>query len=234
MSRTILGIIPARSGSKGVPDKNIRELDNRPLIDYTISAALDSDRLTDFIVSTDSEKYARISEASGASVPFIRPDELATDEAASIDVVQHAVREYERQNEILVDVTVLLQPTTPLRTGTDIDEALSAFLNSDNSSLISCYEALDAHPNHMFEAVSETELAPIRAPDETPHRRQLFDPVYILNGAIYITNRSLLFDDENFYDDSPLKYEMPRERSVNIDEPFDLELVEFLLSRETV
>jgi CMP-N,N'-diacetyllegionaminic acid synthase len=232
MDQNILGIIPARSRSKGVPDKNIRELAGKPLIHHTIEAAENSRHLKEYLVSTDSEKYAEIAESAGAPVPFIRPDELATDDAASIDVATHAVEQYERDSGNTVDIIVLLQPTTPLRTATDIDEALATFLDSDRPSLVSCYETVDAHPNHMFESTNGDELKPLRDPDETPHRRQLFDPVYLLNGALYICTRELVFDEERFYDDRPTRYLMPRDRSVNIDEPFDFELAELLMQRE--
>jgi len=232
MEKSILGVIPARSGSKGVPDKNIRDLSGKPLIHHTIEAVENSRRLKEYLVSTDSEEYAEIAESAGGPVPFIRPSELATDDAASIDVVTHAVKQYERDSVNTVDVIVLLQPTAPLRTATDIDEALATFQNSNRPSLVSCYETVGAHPNHMFESTNGNELEPLREPETTPHRRQLFDPVYLLNGALYICTRELIFDKERFYDDQPALYLMPRGRSVNIDEPFDFELAELMMQRE--
>jgi CMP-N,N'-diacetyllegionaminic acid synthase len=229
MSKEILGIIPARSGSKGVERKNVRDVAGKPLIQYTIEEAIESERLSDFLVSTDSEEFAEIARDAGAPVPFLRPAELATDEASSLGVIQHAVREYERQNETRVDIAVLLQPTTPMRDATDIDRALELFLDSDDESLLTYYEAKDAHPNQLYRRVTGHRLRAIRDQHENPRRRQEYEPVYVVNGAVYLSTRELLFDEEKIYTNTPLGLEMPRERSVNIDEPFDLEIAELLI-----
>lgn len=226
---TLLGIIPARSGSKGVTDKNIREICGKPLINYTIEAAVESKRLSRFLVSTDSEEYANIAEAAGAPTPFLRPPELAQDDSPTIDTVKHAVTEFEARNDQRVDATVLLQPTTPLRTATDIDNAIQVFLESDADSVITCYETVDSHPNYMYKRDTDDRVVGLRDQSEVPDRRQEFDPVYLRNGAVYVSTRELLFDHDRVYDNNPAAYIMPEERSVNIDEPFDFKLAKLLI-----
>lgn len=226
-----LGIIPARSGSKGVVDKNIRELDGKPLIGHTIDDSNNSELLDDCIVSTDSEAYAKIAREEGGSVPFLRPEELARDTSPTIDVVKHTIKKYEDIHGITIDAIVLLQPTAPLRNPSDIDNAIKLFSESEAESLISCYETLHSHPNHLYEKFNESRLVPLRDQDKVPHRRQEFEPVYLLNGAIYISTRELVFESNRLKEDNPLAYTMPRDRSVNIDEEFDLQLAEFLIEK---
>lgn len=229
MNEFYLGIIPARSGSKGLKDKNIRELQGTPLIQYTIEDARESSKLSDFLVSTDSEKYAQIAKDAGAPVPFIRPSELATDEASSLDVVKHAVQEYESTHDVKVHNTVLLQPTTPFRKPEDIDKAIDTFIENDEASLVSCYSSKDIHPNYLYERDGDVRLRALRDQDSIPRRRQEHDPIYHLNGAIYITNWDLIFEMDKLYTNRPLFYEMSQQQSVNIDEPSDWKLAEFLL-----
>jgi len=227
--QTFLGIIPARSGSKGVKDKNIREISGKPLIHYTIEDARGSDKLSQHVVSTDSEKYAKIAREAGGNVPFLRPKKFATDESPTIDVVKHVVKTYEAENDIRIDATVLLQPTTPLRTPSDIDNSINVFLKSNTESLISCYETVHSHPNHLYEMNENNKLVPLRDQDEIPHRRQEFELVYLLNGAVYISSRKLIFENDRLKGEIPAAFTMPRKRSVNIDEKFDLQLAEFLI-----
>jgi CMP-N-acetylneuraminic acid synthetase len=229
---TLLGIIPARSGSKGVPDKNIREVGGKPLIAHTIEDAIGSNLLDEFLVSTDSERYAEIARNAGAPVPFIRPAELATDNAPTVDVVKHAINEFESRHEQMVDAIVLLQPTAPLRTAEDIDAAIELFLRSDVESLITCYETVDAHPNYMYERASKNRVVAVRDQKNVPDRRQDFDPVYLRNGAVYVSTREIIFNDDRVYGERPAAYVMPQDRSVNIDEEFDLKLAQLLIEED--
>jgi CMP-N,N'-diacetyllegionaminic acid synthase len=226
---TFLGIIPARSGSKGVPDKNIREVGGKPLIAHTIEDALGSELLDDFLVSTDSERYAEIARDAGAPVPSLRPDDLATDDAPTIGAVRHAVGEYEKEHEVTIQATVLLQPTAPLRKPEDIDDAISLFLDSDADSLITCFETVDEHPNYMYKEAGPNCVVSLRDQTEVPDRRQEFEPVYLRNGAIYISTRDLVFNHHRVYGEKPAAYTMPQERSVNVDEEFDLKLAQLLI-----
>lgn len=230
----ILGIIPARGGSKGLPGKNIISLHGKPLIVYAIEAAAQSHLLDDTIVSTDSEEIAQVVKEWGGSVPFMRPAHLATDTAASIDVVIHAIDEYELRRKRKVDVVVLLQPTAPFRTTDDIDQGISLFLSArQQDSLISCYRADRVHPRVMY-GIEGERLVPIwswSGLSGQVKRRQEFEEVVIRNGALYIASRSLVYDRKTLIGDSPLVYLMPYIRSINIDDKNELELAECLASR---
>lgn len=226
----ILGVIPARGGSKGIPNKNTVNLCGVPLIVHTIRAAQKSRLLTDYILSTDSQDISDCASSYGLKPKGLRPPELATDIAKTTDAVIYEVRKYEKDNGIKVDSVVLLQPTAPMRTHVDIDEAISLYLNSGVSSLISVYDAGNVHPNIMY--ISEGNyLNPVIDDGTALIRRQDFRSVYIRNGALYIASRSLLLRKGTFICQSPVPYIMPRERSINIDEPFDLEIAEWMMGR---
>lgn len=230
MNKFIIGIIPARGGSKGIKDKNIIELSGKPLIAYTIEAAFTSRMLSDFIVSTDSERIAEISMKFGANAPFLRPEKLSGDKSSSIDVIKHSVAWYENEKKRRIDDIILLQPTSPLRTSDDIDSSLAIFHEMrEFDSLISCYDASSYHPRIMYK-MNGIKMVPFLG-QTTNIRRQDFEKVYIRNGAIYISTRKLVMEEGRIIGDSPLGYIMPKERSLNIDEPHDLELAEFYINR---
>jgi len=229
MSQIFLGIIPARSGSKGVKDKNIRMVAGKPLIAYTIEAAARSTLLTDCIVSTESERIAAIATQYGGTVPFPRPAELATDDAPTIDVLVHAVAAYEQMHSLHVDYLVLLQPTTPLRTAADIDSAIGLMQSMPEArSLITCYKATAVHPRIMYHR-SGSIMQPYLADGQSMTSRHVFEPVYVRNGAIYIADRRLVMEERRVMADNPIGHLMPRERSVNIDDYFDLFVAESIL-----
>lgn len=232
MIHNFLGVIPARSGSKGVKQKNVRKVAGKPLLEHTIEHAKNSKKLTDFLVSTDSEEYATLARECGAPVPFIRPAELATDTALTVDVLEHAIKIYEQTNNISVDAIVLLQPTTPCRIPSDIDKAIERFESFENpTSLISCYNVTEeAHPNHMYKKKGEYFEPLVRS---APRRRQEFESVYLRNGAIYIASKELISKEKKLYTSHPICYEMPRSRSINIDESIDLKLAEFFLNHKS-
>jgi len=232
MDKYILGVIPARSGSTGVKNKNIREIDGKPLIEYTIKSAKNSELLNDFLVSTDSDEIASIADSAGAPVPFLRPDEYATDESPMIDVAKHALTEYESTTNKRVDLIVILQPTSPFREADDIDGAIEAFDDSDAESLLSCYKSLHAHPFKMYEMKRENQLIPLRNQDERPSRRQDFSPIYVLNGAIFISTRNMILKEEKIYDGEAIGYQMPLERSINIDIEYELKIADLLLKND--
>ena len=132
----VLGVIPARSGSKGIPRKNLYTLCGKPLIAYTIKAAIKANALTQFIVSTDSEEIAETAKEYGANVPFRRPSELATDSSLAADVMKHAIIEMEKLDGIIYDTLVMLQPTTPLRTPEDINNVVQKLHNTGCDTVI--------------------------------------------------------------------------------------------------
>ncbi len=227
----ILGIIPARGGSKGIPGKNIVPVVGRPLIAYTIEAAKGSTFLTDILISTDSKSIARCAEDCGIRCDTFRPAKLATDEAKTIDVVSYELLRYEEIHQVRVDVVVVLQPTVPLRSSQDIDESLKIFFKRKATSLVSVCEAISAHPRTMYYLDGE-HLIPLLDEGKRLIRRQDVKKVFLRNGALYIANRELITEKNTLVDENPLAYIMPEERSVNIDSQFELMIVKCILSQK--
>jgi N-acylneuraminate cytidylyltransferase len=228
----VLGVIPARGGSKGFPGKNLALLAGIPLIAHTIRAARASALLTDTIVSTDDPDIAEAARAHGGNVPFLRPSELATDDCPVWPAVRHAAEHWERARRQPLDLVVLLQPTSPLRTGDDIDRCV-AQLRALGAEL--CASAVVPHDSPYFNMVEVTpESDPFARPCSprmrSNQRRQDAPTVYALNGAVYAVTRDALSRLENqFRLERFAVYEMPRERSVDIDAPADLDRAEWLL-----
>ncbi|MBF0473797.1 MAG: acylneuraminate cytidylyltransferase family protein, partial [Nitrospirae bacterium] len=226
MDKFVLGIIPARGGSKGIPKKNITLVCGIPLIGYTIKAASQSRLLSDTIVSTDSIEIRDAALRLGAKVPFMRPPELSDDHSPTIKTVSHAVKMYEELYNKTVDIIALLQPTTPLRTAADIDQSIKLLLDNPlSNSLISCYLNQRVHPRIMY-TINNGICTPLLNNNTLGIRRQEFEDIYVRNGAVYLTKRQLL-NENKLVDDYPLCYIMPEERSVNIDTEYDLKLVEY-------
>lgn len=230
---TVLGVIPARGGSKGMPRKNIRPLCGVPLIVYTIRAAKACSLLTEVVVSTDDPEIQKIALEHGAAAPFLRPAELATDTALSIPTVQHAVREMESRWDKPYDYVAMLQPTTPLRTADDLTEALTRLIESDADGIISVINVDNWHPMKMKRFAGERLVDYEKPPVENPPR-QILPPVYMVNGAIYATKRGVLMKRSTFQGDRCLGHVMPPERSVNIDGQLDFVAAEYLLSHRGV
>ncbi|MDP1510222.1 acylneuraminate cytidylyltransferase family protein [Paenibacillus sp. CMAA1739] len=223
-----LAVIPARGGSKGLPGKNIRLLHDKPLIQYSIEAALNSGCVDEVAVTTDSEDIARVSSQAGAAVPFIRPAQLATDVAKSIDVLKHAVEFYEQTRNQYFDVIMLLQPTSPLRNALDIKEAYTLFLNHQADSLQSV--TLSGVQPYLLREMDNGKLMSYLKDEKKHLRRQDLKELYALNGAIYIVKRDLLMNSDTLVGPHNCGYVMPRERSVDIDDEFDLKMAEFFWS----
>lgn len=230
----ILGVVPARGGSKGLPRKNLRVLAGVPLIVHTVRAAQQSVYLSDFLVSTDDAATAEAARAAGAKVPFLRPAELAGDEIGVWPAVRHAVGYWEQTEGQSPETLVLLQPTSPLRTGADIDACISRFRELDADL---CATGVRAHDSPYFNMVEPTVASsPFVRPCSpvmlTLDRRQVAPTVYALNGAVYVVRRAALTMLENHSSIERFAiYEMPPSRSVDIDSAEDLELAEWLLAR---
>jgi CMP-N,N'-diacetyllegionaminic acid synthase len=229
----ILGLIPARGGSKGVPGKNIKKLGNQPLIAYSIRAALDSN-LTDVIVSTDDFAIANLAKEFGASVPFERPASLATDSASSIDVAMHALEEMEIIKGEKYDGLMLLQPTAPFRSTEDINLALDLLnSNPEAESVISVVDVKGHHPARMkFLEKGRLVDPPFCEKYENQNRQELI-PMYIRNGAIYLSKRDIILS-RSFKGSFSLAYVMPEERSVNIDTLSDFAMAEWVLKSNNI
>lgn len=223
----ILGIIPARGGSKGVPGKNIKHLAGKPLIAYSIDVAKDSG-LSKVIVSTDNEQIADVARSLGADVPFLRPDFLASDTAKSLDVSRHALLAMEKSDNVLYDAIMLLQPTTPFRTTEDINQAIE-LLKSDPEadSVISVVDVQGHHPARMKYLEEGVLLDPPFCEAYENQNRQELKPMYIRNGAIYLTKRDTLLNN-SYKGNKCLGLVMSNARSSNIDTLFDFKLAEWL------
>lgn len=222
----ILAIIPARGGSKGIPGKNIKELAGKPLIAYTIEAARRAPSVSRVVVSTDSQEIADIAMRYGAEVPFLRPEELASDTAKTMDAVMYTLEELARRGETY-DYMVLLQPTSPLRTSEDIEGCIKkAFFSGQDVVAIS--EVSDS-PILMRCKDREDRLTSLIDGSSTIRRQDM--PVYYrVNGSIYVNKVEGLscFTSLN---DNPVGYIVPKERSVDIDEPVDFAVAEYYLNR---
>jgi CMP-N,N'-diacetyllegionaminic acid synthase len=221
--KKLIAIIPARGGSKRLPNKNILQLTGKPLIAWTVEAALSSDYIDKVIVSTDSQKISQIAQNYGADSPFLRPPNLSTDTASTLDVVYHALTYFNND----YDYVMVLQPTSPLRTSNDIDNAIRLF-SSDIKSVISVCE-VDHSPlwsntlpeNHSMENFLSAEVNNKRSQDLPTY--------YRLNGAIYASEIEYLKNHEGFYGDKTIAYVMARESSVDIDNAIDFKLCDILL-----
>lgn len=220
--KSVLAIIPARGGSKGVPRKNIRDVAGKPLIAWTIEEARKSSYLDRIVVSTDDREIADISIRYGAEVPFLRPPELAQDDTPGIAPVLHLMRTIRQP----YDLVVLLQPTSPLRSFDDIDRAIDLLLEHGATSCASVVEA-DKSPYWMYSLNSERHLVPILEGSYTC--RQQIPAVYALNGAVYVAESAWLLDKQVFVTDGTIAYVMPKDRSIDIDTSIDLCLASHLL-----
>ena len=220
MPKKILGIIPARGGSKGIPRKNIRSIAGKPLIAWTIEAALASS-LTSVIVSTDDAEIAQLSIQYGAQVPFLRPRDLALDETPGLSVLMHAIDQLQG-----LDAVLLLQPTSPLRSVADIDACIDIMVNSSVPSVVSVVESR-AHPSWMYKLGGSNSLMPVEK--DSVHRRQDLPPVFLLNGAIYLSDIAWIRSGSKLIGGESIGYVMPPERSVDIDDMLDWRIAEMLL-----
>jgi CMP-N-acetylneuraminic acid synthetase len=226
MNKKILAIIPARGGSKGIKDKNIKPLNGKPLIYYSIHESLESNIIQEVMVNTDSEKIASISKKYGANIPFLRSKELATDEASSVDVIEDTLNYYEQRN-ISFDYFILLQPTSPLRTREDIIRAFEILEQKNAKSIVSVCEA-EHSPLLMNKMDNDLSMKDFLK-KENDKRRQDFDKYYRLNGAIYISEVKNFLETKNFYGEGSYAYIMPNNRSVDIDNEIDLKLAEIIM-----
>ena len=228
-----VGLIPARGGSKGIPRKNLALVAGKPLLAWTADSALAARGLNAVILSTDDDEIAEAGRACGLEVPFRRPSALASDTAASIDVLLHAVEWLDREGR-RADVIVLLQPTAPLRTSDDIDTALKLLNDTHADSVVSVAE-VPAHYSpdwQLHRATSgELRLRGDRPLAEIVPRRQLLPTTFYRNGAVYAVRRDILVSQRSLYGDRCVGYVMPAERSVNVDTLDDLAEADRLLLR---
>lgn len=229
----ILAIIPARSGSKGISKKNIKLFNRKPLIYYSIRLAQEAEKrgiIVDHIVSTDDEETASVAKEMGENVPFLRPRELATDDSAVIDTVIHAVCWWEQYHKDVLHSVLLLQPTNPLTTLKDIEDSIECYLDNQPGArcLISVCDAQHLRLSTLYHKKDRCLEQLLKETDPVA-RRQSLERLYQRNGAIYIARRDLLLTEHRIVNESPLFFEMPRFRSISIDDTFDWDIAGFLM-----
>ncbi len=227
----IVAIIPARGGSKGLPGKNIKKLNGKPLISYTIGAALKCDSIDRVICSTDDEEIAEIAQNEGAEVPFLRPKYLSTDMAHTPPVIEHAVNYLETQEGKKVDVVVTLQPTSPLRNDFHIEQSLTQFFKDNYDSLVS---VKNGYPPWWMFKIEKGRAKPLLSLEGSVNpfnlERQQLPPVYEINGAIYITDRGFLKHNSSIINrENCGLFLMDQESSLDIDTMTDFVVIEEIL-----
>lgn len=213
----ILGIIPARGGSKGVPRKNIRLLGGRPLLAYTADAALGAKRLSRVVLSTDDEEIAHIGALLGLEVPFLRPADLAADSTPTLPVIEYTLNRLSENGESY-DAVCLLQPTNPLRRATDIDNCIEVFCETGADSVVSVLRVPAEHdPEWVYRRNSDGFLTLASGRAAPPPRRQDLPEAFHRDGSVYITRTNVVLDEKSLYGSRIRAYEMLREFSLNID-----------------
>ena len=210
----LVALIPARSGSKGIKNKNIKLFCGKPLIQWSIEAALKTSFVDRVIVSTDSKDYADLALNLGAEVPFIRPSKYAQDDSPSIDMILHALDHIPEAKDIL-----LLQPTSPLRDHKDIESIYSFWNSKPNLSVVSISKS-KMHPSWMFELNKDLTINSFTK-EIKAFRRQDLPDIYLINGSMYLATRDFLIKEKSFISPDTLGFIMPKEKSIDIDDEKD-------------
>jgi len=225
----IVATICARGGSKGIPRKNIRPLCGKPLIVHTIEVAKKYKLIDRIIVSTDAPEIAEIAKASGAEVPFLRPKELATDDAPKLTVIKHAIQFLESEEGYHTDIVVDLDPTSPLRTEKDIEACVRMVMDEGADNVFSVTKA---HRNPYFNMVEviDGNVQLVKQLAQAVIRRQDAPQVYDLNASIYVWKREALMNNDSIFLERTKIYVMP-EWTTDIDNEVDFEFVEFILEK---
>lgn len=229
-SKRVLALVTARAGSKGLPGKNLRPMCGKPLIAWTIEQGLASRYIDKLVVSTDGEEIAQVARAYGASVPFLRPPELASDDASSMDVILHALDILEKSEEYY-DLLVLLEPTSPLRDTADIDGAIELCDGRQGlASVVGVAKAEVCHPAFLFQQ-RKGFLEPISGAQPTGLRRQdLVEDYYFLEGSVYISPVPMLRREKSFYHRATVPWIVSRYKAIEIDELADFIMAEALMA----
>lgn len=228
----ILGLIPARGGSKSIPRKNIVPLAGKPLLAYTCEAALDSAMLTRVVLSTDENEIAQVGRDFGVDVPFIRPTSLAQDDTGSVPVAQHAIQWLAEHDNWQTDIVVLLQPTSPLRTAQHINDAVKILLNTGSDTVVSVVEVPHQFSPYKLMTVNDNGLLEDFWQDTVAFnrlRRQDVPALLARNGPAVLVSRAEVVAGGSFYGTKTSPFYMSQRDSLDIDTLFDLQLADCLL-----
>ena len=233
----VVGLVTARGGSKGVPGKNIALVGGRPLLEYTAEAALRSRRLTRIVLSTDDDEIAAVGRNCGLDVPFMRPTELAEDSTSSLDVALHAMDWLATAEALHTDILVVLQPTSPFRTSTHIDEALNIMLEDEGVDTVVSVTTVPHHfnPFSLMQLTDDKRLVDyISEPDGARYRRQSLPTFLARNGPVVLASRaSVIRRSHSFYGANVKPYLMTADDSLDIDTPHDLLVADLLMEHRT-
>jgi CMP-N-acetylneuraminic acid synthetase len=224
----ILGIITARGGSKGIPKKNLRKISGVPLIEYTIKAARKSTKIKKLIVSTDNQEIIKHSQKLGVEVPFKRPAKYSKDNSLSIDVISHALQFLKKRENYQPDIVVLLQPTSPLRDPLNIDKSVNLLKKSKSSSVVGVFP-MKQYPQKAFLLDKNNFLIPYAKNQNKYSQRQNIPSFFYPSGSLYTFWTKTLLTSGNIYGKKIKPLMVSKEESIDVDEPFDLFLVEMIL-----
>ncbi len=231
-NKKILAVITARGGSKGLPNKNIKMLLDKPLIAWTIESAQHCPYIDRIIISTDSKEIAQISEEYNQTVPFLRPAHLALDTTPSVDVVEELIQRLEMQNEFY-DYILLLQPTSPLRKKEDLSKAIEQALNKPESdALISLGEVHSAHPDFLKKINNDNKLEPYIENVKQVSQRQAAGKAYFSYGYIYLIKKDIFMQNRSFYTEDMDYYMLERWQCYEIDDIFDFMCIEAIMKEK--
>ena len=225
-----LGLVVARGGSKGIKGKNIRQVAGKPLIHWAIEAASQAKMLDKLILSTDSQEISKACEGLSIEVPFLRPSHLASDTAMVSDVIKHAVN-FMAELGHHFDYLLLLQPTSPLVTCDQIDQAVSAAYAANADTVISLVNAEHVHPRLMYKKDSNGKVSPLFPELGQSLRRQDADEVFVRTGVFYVIKTKQILEKGSIYGDHVLGMEVSEQSGLCIDNEYDLELANFLLQK---
>lgn len=224
----VLAVIPARGGSKGLRGKNLRPLLGKPLLHWSVAHALNAPSVTTVAVSTDDPEIADSAKHAGAEIPFLRPEELSHDSASSIDVLLHCLDWYESTGKSF-DAVVMVEPTSPLREVSDIEEGLAALLSRGSGSVVSVCESEGEHPSFSYRKSPDSRIAPYTGVQPTNLRRQDIEPIYFLDGTFYASFVDALRTHKSFYHEETFSIEVPKWKSLEIDDIYDFAMVEAVM-----
>jgi CMP-N,N'-diacetyllegionaminic acid synthase len=226
--KIVLGIIPARGGSKGIPGKNIKEVNGKPLIGYAIECGLKCPSIDHLIVTTDSKEIAAVAIKYGAEVPFLRPNELASDETPMLPVLQHAISTCEQLYKKQIDFIVLLDPTGPLRAVEDVEGCIAFYKSKQCDAIISVNKA-HRYPDFNMVKFQEGCVKLVIDPVKKIGRRQDCEQVYDMNTVVWIYSRRAIMDEQKRIPERTLMYIVPNERAIDIDTELDFRMLAFLM-----
>ena len=229
--KAVLAVIPARGGSKGLPGKNIKELCGKPLIAWTIEQARRIGSIDRVVVSTDDQDIAKVSKRYGAEVPFRRPDELSSDTASTMQVIFHAIEWLKEHEGFRPSYIMLLQATSPLRATEDIAGAIQMLRDKDNRAVVSVCET-DHHPWWSNRLPGNGNMKDFVRPEILNKRRQDLPVFYRINGALYLGETAYVHECNGFLGPDTYAYEMPKNRSIDIDSDLDFKLAEWLFDEK--